>query len=433
KAKSTFSGDVEVFISSHSSLEIHILDGEIEVLDSYKESGIGIRVLDQGKLGFAYHAGLGLEGAAQCLQQAIENSRCTSANPYLNFSGAKLPKTKLDLFDPQISATPLQKKIDMAKNIEKIARAHDQRILKTEKVIYNDSEAEAWLQTSTGFCGSLKTNHASAMAMVVAGDGQTFESGTGFLAVKKIKDLDAEKVGKEAAEKAVEMLGARTTQSRKTTLVFEPKIAAQILSLLISPLSGEAVMKGKSLFHDKVGKIVAAKILNVIDDGTMPNGLATSPFDGEGIPCQKTVLIKNGVLRGFLHNIYSANKTKHKPTGNSGRGSYQGLPGLSSTNFYIENGKTAPEKLIQQIKDGIYIARIMGFHTADPISGDFSFGVQGLLIENGKKTYPVRGITIAGNMIELLQSISALGNDLQFDSTLGSPTLVVEDISVGGA
>jgi PmbA protein len=338
----------------------------------------------------------------------------------------------MDLFDPQIAATPLQEKIALAKKIEKIARGRDQRVLKTEKIIYNDSEAEAWLETSSGFCGSLKSNHASAMAMVVAGDGQTFESGTGFLAVKKIKDLDAEKVGNEAAEKAVEMLGARTTHSRKTTLVFEPKIAAQILSLLIMPLSGEAVIKGKSLFHDKVGKSVAAKLLTVIDDGTRLNGLATSPFDGEGTPCQKTTLIKNGVLRGFLHNLYSANKTKHKPTGNCGRGSYHGLPILSSTNFYIENGKTAPAKLIGQIKDGVYITRLMGFHTADPISGDFSFGVQGILIENGEKTHPVRGITIAGNMIELLQSISALGNDLQFDSSIGCPTLVVENMSVGG-
>jgi len=431
-AKDAQNGEVEVFVSTHASLEIDILDGQIEALDSHTETGVGIRVLEEEKLGFAYTSELNDDSIDDCLKKALHNTKCTSANPFLSFSKNNLPKTKMEIYSPDISATPLENKIALAKTMEEAARAYDKRVLKTEKVTYEEAEYEVYLQNSGGFSGSFKGNHCGGFAQIVAGDGKALEAGMGFSFAKRFKDLDATAIGKEAAENAIELLGPRPTRSRKTTLVLSPRIAAQILGILTTPLSGEALIKGKSLFKDKKGKLVAAKIINIVDDGTLANGIATAPFDGEGIPSQKTSLISGGVLRGFLHNIYSANATKNKPTGNAARGSYQSFPVLSTTNFYIENGTDAPDKLIKNIKDGIYITRVMGVHTANPISGDFSFGAQGIVIENGEKTYSTRGITIAGNIIELLKSITAIGNDLRFTPTIGSPTLVVENVAVGG-
>lgn len=431
-AKSHFKGEVEVFISTHKSLQIDILDGEVEALDSHSESGVGVRVLDQGKLGFAYTSELGADSIDDCLNKAIHNSKCTAPNEHLSFSKEHKPSKTESLYDSQISKTPLQEKIDIAKSIEAAARGFDKRILKTEKTSYEESEYEVYLQTSGGFAGGYRGNHCGGFAMVIAGDGKKLEAGMGFSYAKKFKKFDPLAAGTEAAQHAIELLGARSTKSRKTTLVFDPLVAAQILGILSTPLSGEALIKGKSLFANKKEKAVAAKMISIVDDGLLEDGLATSPFDGEGIPSRKTMLVKNGVLQGFIHNIYSANKLEKKPTGNSARGSYHGMPILAPTNFYIENGKKSPDKLIKEIKDGIYITRVMGLHTANPISGDFSFGAQGIVIENGEKTYPTRGITIAGNIIDLFKSITAIGNDLRFTPTVGSPTLVVENVAVGG-
>jgi PmbA protein len=432
QGRTNFSGEIEVLVATHASLQIDVLDQAIEAIHSHKEKGIAIRVLDNGKLGFAYTSDLSQNTLNDCLQNAIHNAKCTHVNPYLSFALTSHLTHKLALYDNHIIKTPLAKKIELTLAIESAARQYDKRVLKTEKVTYEEAEYEIYLQTSGGFSGSYKGNHCGGAAQIMAGDRQTFEAGSGFKIAKKLKEINPQQIGQEAAEDALSLLGARSARSRKTTIVFNPKVAAQILGLLITPLSGEAVIKGQSLFAEKQDQVIAAKIINLIDDGQMKNGLATAPFDGEGTLTQRTVLVRKGVLRSFIHNIYSSRVLKVKPTGNGERSSYQSQPVVSPTNLYIENGKTRPDQLIKHIKEGIYVTRLMGLHTANPISGDFSFGIQGQLIENGEKACPIRGITLAGNLVELMQSIVAVGNDLRFSSSIGSPTLVVENLAVGG-
>jgi len=237
------------------------------------------------------------------------------------------------------------------------------------------------------------------------------------------------------AQKAIELIGGKIVKSEKLPIVFDPSVGADFMEVISGILSAESVQKGKSALAGKIGKQTASSIITIIDDATLQNALATAPFDEEGTPSQKNILIENGILKGYLYNLYSASKDKTRSTGNAQRGSFKNLPGIGSTNFYLAPGKRSSDEIISNVTKGIYITRVMAMHSVNPISGDFSVGAAGVMIENGKKTFPVRGITIAGNLLELLSSIADVGNDLRFfvySGNCGSPTLLVDSLMVGG-
>ena len=215
--------------------------------------------------------------------------------------------------------------------------------------------------------------------------------------------------------------------------MLDPYIVTNFLGVIAPALSAGAVQKGRSLFKDKVGEIVASSNVTIIDDGTLNGGIMSTPFDGEGIPSQKTVLIDNGRLVGFLHNTYTANKENTKSTGNSTRGSFKSTPEVGTTNLYLNNGNIERNNLIRDVDNGLYVTEVMGMHTANPISGDFSLGAAGIWIKNGELTEPVRGVAIAGNMVELLKSIDAVGNDLRFFVGMGAPTIRIGEITISGS
>ena len=215
-------------------------------------------------------------------------------------------------------------------------------------------------------------------------------------------------------------------------LVLEPLIATQMLGIISACFSGDAVLKNKSFLAGKLGQCVASPELMLIDDGTLPNHLGSASFDGEGTATQRTVLLEHGVLRNYLHDCHSAAKAGVVSTGNGMRGSYKGTPHVATTNYYLEAGNQKPEELIGAVERGIYVTEILGAHTANPVSGDFSFGASGILIEHGHLTKPVRGITIAGNFQQLLKKIIGIGNDLTFFGGQGAPTVRVAEIAVSG-
>jgi len=337
----------------------------------------------------------------------------------------------IDLYDQQINKVSIQEKIKLTRKIEKAAHQNP-KVKKTEKISYSEGESEIWLANSNGLNINYKDNHCGAFADVIAIENNEMESGFGMSYVTHFADLDFAAIGQEAAEQAVQLLGAKTITSQKIPLVIDPRVATQLLEILVAPLSSEAVQKGKSLFAAKLNQAVGSNLLTIIDNGRLPKGLGSAPFDGEGVPTQETKLIEQGILKTFFYNTYTANKGKTKSTGHASHSSFQGLPGIGPTNLYIKAGDQEPSKIVNQITNGLYLVRIMGGHTANPISGDFSFGAAGIMIKNGRLTYPVRGITIAGNLIDLLQHIKAIGSDLRFLANIGAPTLLLEGISVSG-
>jgi len=423
----------EVYLASSKSLSIDVLDGKVESIDEIRDLGLGIRIIKDHKQGFSFTSDLDEYVIEETINKAIENAKNSEADEFhsLPSNQATEPPNNLNLYDPKINQVPIQGKIDLTLKIEKAAHQNP-KVKKTEKISYSEGESEIWLANSNGLNINYKDNNCGAFADVIAIEGSEMESGFGMSYVTHFADLNFEAIGQEAAEQAVQLLGAKTISSQKIPLVIDPRVATQLLEILIAPLSSEAVQKGKSLFAGKVNQSVGSSLLTIIDNGRLPKGLGSAPFDGEGVPTQETKLIHKGELKTYFYNTYTANKGKTKSTGNAARGSFQGLPGIGPTNLYIEAGKNSHQEIVKSITKGLYLVRIMGAHTANPISGDFSFGAAGIMIENGQLTYPVRSITIAGNLIDLLKQLKAVGSNLRFFSSIGAPTLLFEGITVSG-
>lgn len=423
----------EAFLIKSKDLTIDVRDGQVETLKLAEDRGLGVRVFRQNRIGFAYTSNLENSALEQIIGQALANSDKTSPDQFNYMPKPGGPYASLDLFDPAIEKVAVEDKIDLAKTIESTARTFDKRVTITERSSYFDAEYEVTLANSLGIAASYRGTYCGCYADLVAEENGDTQTGFAIKMTLNYKDLDPTKVGYEAAEKAVRKLGAKTVNTQKAVIIFDPYIATGFLDVVAPALSAEAVQKGKSLFGGRVGQKVASDKITIVDYGAMPGGIASSPFDGEGVPTSKTVLVQNGELKGFLHNTYTAAKDGVMSTGNGTRGSFKSTPEVGTTNFYIEPGLTNPDDLIKDITTGLYITDVMGMHTANPISGDFSVGAAGIWIENGRFTKPVRGVAIAGNILDLLNEVEGVGSDLTFFGGKGAPTLRISRMSISGS
>ncbi|MBN2057686.1 MAG: TldD/PmbA family protein [Candidatus Saganbacteria bacterium] len=423
----------EVFLSKNRTLTIDVLDGKVEAIKEVEDIGCAIRLIKDKRLGFAYTSEFDESVIESTIGQALANAANAEPdeNNCLPAPCSAMPSS-LDLYDREIDEIKIKEKVRLALEMEDSAYKADERIKKTERVSYSDGSSEIELFNSLGLAVAYKTNMCGGFAQMIAGSDGNMEAGFGVSFTKKFADFDPAAVGEESAQRAALLLGAKHVKSRKLPLLIDPVVGAEIISAMVAALTAEAVQKGKSMFADKLGQLVAAQAVTVIDDGRLPNGLSSAPFDAEGSATQETKLIDKGKLLTFLYNAYTAKKGGVNSTGNAVRGSFMNLPGTGTTNLYIPAGPVKPEEMLASIKHGLFITRVMGMHTVNPISGNFSVGAAGLMIENGEKTYPVRGITIAGNLIEMLKQIEAVGSDLRFIEDIGSPTLLIHDMSVSG-
>ncbi|MDN5346874.1 MAG: PmbA protein [Clostridia bacterium] len=422
----------EAYLSGSQELNIEVRDQEIEALTVASDRGLGLRVLAGGKVGFAYTTDLSPAALDEVVDRALANAGLATADPFNRLPGSPGGYPELAIYDPDIEATPVADKIEMARKLEREARAFDPRVKITESCCYRDQTYVVALANSQGVAASYRGAYCGLSLFVVAVEGAENQTGFSLQYTLRLKELDAARVGREAAARAVRQLGARRIETQKAAVVFDPYVASNFLSVLASSLTAEAVQKGKSLFKGRVGQKVASDMVSIIDDGRLAGGIATAPFDGEGVPTGRTVLIEGGILRGFLHNTYTAAREGVKSTGNGSRGSFKTTPEVGTTNFFIQPGKLSPEELLKDIERGFYVTEVMGMHTANPVSGDFSVGASGLLIEKGELTRPVRGVAIAGNLIGLLEAVDGVGNDLVFFGATGSPTLRIARMTISG-
>ena len=422
----------EAFLSNSQELTIEVRNQEVEAIKFAHERGLGLRVIVDGRMGFAYTSDLSADALNQVTDQALANATQTAADPYNQLPAPVTVYPQLNLFDPGIGARSVETKIALAKEIEKAGKTFDPRIKITESCTYRDAAYDITLANSLGICTGYQGAFCGAYAFLVAEENGSYETGFGMQFSLRYADLDAGKVGREAALKAVRMLGAKNIKTQKLPVIFDPYVATNFLGLIAPGLTAEAVQKGKSLFAERIGQQVASTLVTIIDNGALPGGMASSPFDGEGVPTGKTVLIETGVLQNYLYNTYTAAKDGAHSTGNGTRGSFRGTPEVGITNFFIQPGESTPEALIKDTTMGLFVTEVMGMHTANPISGDFSVGAAGILIKNGELTTPVRGVVIAGNIIGLLEAVDAVGQDLVFYGGVGAPTIRVAGLTVSG-
>ena len=433
----SFSEAGEIYFSSSSTTKIKAHDGEVASFSYADTSGLGARVVSGNKMGLSFTEKVNEESIASCFNTAKENSQFIPEDEgYAIYESAEKKSCNQFKSDDLHKVTVEQKK-ELALNIEKFAKQYDERIINVPEAMYCDVANERIIANSFGLFKSEESSLCYAYAYLMASDGKDTSVGMYFQGEKNFKDLDPEKIARLAAEDALEKLGAEEIESGSYPVVFSSFTASSILGAFInsggSAFFGENLQKGRSKLDGKLGEVIAASFVNIIDDPSVYS-LGTASFDDEGIDASKHYLIEKGVFKTVLHNIYSGKRGKEKSTGNGSRG-YSSSLSTKLFTPYLEKSDRSEVSLFDEAGRGIYITDVEGLHAGlDQISGDFSVGAKGFLIENGKKGKAVTNITVAGNFFDLLKDIVAVADNNRFNdyAEFSSPSIYVKSLSVSG-
>jgi PmbA protein len=327
---------------------------------------------------------------------------------------------------------PGAERIDYARRAEKAALDADPRIKNSDGGSFDAATGRKILANSHGFVGEYRRSYCSVSAVPIAQDERgNMQRDFWYSVARSLAKLDpAEKVGKEAARRTLRRLGARKAKTAHVPVVLDPMVATSMLEHIFEGVNGDSVYRGASFLAGKLGETIAGWNVTVVDDGTITGGFGTTPFDGEGIPTRRTVVIENGVLQSYLLNTYTAKKLGLETTANASRG-LAGTPGIGPGNYFLQPGKKTPQQIIGDIKDGLYVTEFLG-HGANLVTGDYSRGASGMWIVNGELAYPVEEITVAGNLKDMFNNISEIGSDLEFRGSVASPTIRIDGLTVGG-
>jgi len=423
----------EIFLASGRGLQFSFSQGEMEDFRLSQESGIGLRILVDQKIGFSSQNTLSVD--KHLIEKARKNALESTADKYYSIVERKFSYPEINslfLEDENLENISLLKKMEKIKEQEKLALNQDKRIKKVFRANYSESYGENAILNTQGVRGSYRASFCSFGIAVLAGENGETQIGTEIQHCRFYNDLEFEKVTLSATKKALNLLGAKKIKSGKYSAVFDPWVSCEFLDLLAESFCADSVQKGKSYLKDKRGEKIGSQLLNLIDDGLLPKGIGSAPYDGEGVPTKKKILTENGILKNFLYDTYTATKDGVESTGNAGRDSFASIPEPNTTNFYLLPGEKNREEIIKEIKNGIYVLEVIGLHTADPVSGDFSVGISGQYIKDGELNFPLQGMTMAGNIWQLMNSIVAVGNDLKFYGSIGAPTIVFSEVTFGG-
>jgi PmbA protein len=427
---------VEVYAVDQTEMTIKAYDAEVESLSSARTRGVGIRVIDGGRVGYAYTADTTDAGLAETLAEARINASVASVDPANVLAGPQESDALAEsLWDPAFGEVSAEDKVDLALRLEAAARRGPD-VRGVDSAIYGDVDATAAIASTTGVRGVYRRCDAYVMVEVLAERDGATTSAYGLDMGRVGTALDVDAAAGEAVERARLILGGRKPASAAMTVVLDRYATASFLGVLAGALTADAVQKGRSLFAGRVGEQVGPAHLTLLDDGRLPGAPATAPWDGEGVPTQRTPLISNGVLNGWLHNVYTATKDGAPPTGNASRAGFKAAPGISPTNLFLEPGAEDRDALLRRAGTGFYCQQVLGVHSgANPISGEFSVGAAGVMIRDGAFAEPVREATIAGTIPEMLANIVAVGSDLRFlpfGGGMGGVTLLIDGMTLGG-
>ena len=430
---------VEAFVSRGGETEVRVYQGEVEHFVSAQSEGIGIRVIKDGRTGFAYAGTLDESAVAEVLAEARENVQFGTPD---EFAGLAEPDgvepTEQSLWNDDLASYATEKKIDLAKDLERMSAAADERV-RVDDSNYADAWGEAAVASTNGIRQAGRENGCYVSVSVLAdegeGDDAETQTGFGFSVGNSPDEFDLDRAAREAADRATRLLGATKPSSKRTTVVLDPFVTAQFLGVISSTLNGEAVVKGRSLFADRLGDEVANPMLTLVDDPTNPKAYTSTDVDGEGLAARRNVLIEDGVLKQFVHNSYSARRAGAASTGNATRGGFASTPGVGCLALSLVPGTRSHEELIADVDDGLLVQSVQGLHSGvNPISGDFSTGAAGLLIENGTVGAPVREFTIASTLQRMLLDIVEIGGDIDWlPMRAAGMSLVIRDITMSGA
>ena len=433
--------DTEAVAREGDEFSVSVRMGQVETLKESGSRALGLRVFSGNKSASASTSDLTPDGIRQLVEGALALVKVTEEDP-LNALPEREEFGAIEeeqhLYFDDVYSLPGPERIEWARRCEAAAMATDARITNSDGGDFNAATGRKVLANSRGFLGSYKTSYAGVSAAPIAVDANGARQRDGWWSSARSFALleSPESVGKEAGRRAVRRLGARRVPTQQVPIVFAPEVARSLIGSVFDAASGDAIWRHASYLAGKLGETIAAANITIVDDNLMVlltgvGGFGTSPFDGEGLPSRRTVIVENGMLKNYLLNTYTARKLGMKSTHNASRG-LAGTPGIGCGNLYLEPGTLTPEEIIGDVKAGLYVTSLMGFGT-NIVTGDYSRGATGLWIENGELTHAVEEITIAGNLREMLKNVTAIGNDLVFRGAVASPTIRIDGMTIAGA
>lgn len=426
---------VEAYVSRGLSTDVRVYEGEVEHFVSAQSEGIGIRVIRDGRTGTSYCGTLDPAQISEVLAEARDNLGYGEPDEWAGLATPDgVAVTPQNLWDDSLESTPTARKIELAKELERLARSGDSRV-RVDDSNYSDAFGEAAVATTTGVRVAGRENGCYLSVGTLADDGDETQTGFGFAVGRNTDELDLDKAARDAVERATRLLGATKPASRRITVVLDPYVTAQFLGIIGGTLNGESVVKGRSLFAQRLGETVASPLFTLVDDPTNPLAYTATDIDGEGLAARRNVLIDNGVLKTFVQSSYSARRMGVSTTGNGVRGGYAGSPSAGCLALQIAPGQRKQDEIIAGIDDGILIQQVQGLHSGvNPVSGDFSTGAAGLMISKGSVGAPVREFTIASTLQRMLLDIAEVGADLEWlPMRATGVSLVIHDVTLSGS
>jgi PmbA protein len=422
---------------SSSAFTVRAHGGIVESLKQSGTCGLGVRAVVGGAVGFASGTDLSPAGLDDLARRAVALARFATPDeangaPDLAEAGVPAP-TELELFDPAAIDWPPERKIEMALELERVALAADARVTRSDGASVSSSGGAFAIANTHGVARSWEGTSVSAWVVALADDaGGRQQTGVEGMSVRRLADLPAaETLARRAAERAVNRIGARSVPTARVPVVMHPDIAGAWFAEMADAWSGESVIKQSSWLTGKLGEPVASPLVTLVDDGTLARRVGSSPYDGEGLATRRNVLLDRGRLAMFVYDHYHARRAGLAPTANALRG-WSSAPGIGFHNLYVEPGDESPEAILRRMGRGFYYDD-QGSYGFNGVTGDYSFQAQGYWIENGEKAFPVDGVTVAGNSLDMLRSIAAVGNDLEWRSAIACPTLLIGEMTVSGS
>jgi PmbA protein len=436
RARRAGADHAEAFVQSSRSFGVEVNRGKIETLKQSAARGLGLRVLVGGAQGFVSSNDLSRERIEDLARRVVALARLSTPDPANAFpapdEAGPAGGSDLDLFDPEVLALPAEKKIEMAIELERVALAHDPRIRRTDGAHVTSGAGASVIANSHGLVRASSGTAVSAYVVPLADDRDGRQQSGGYgMTQRRLEALPPmETIALEAARRAVARIGARPVPTARVPVVMHPDIAEAWIGEILDAFSAESVIQKSSWLTEKLGETIASSLVTLVDDGRLRGRVGSAPHDGEGVATRRNVLIERGVCAMFLYDTYHARRAGTRSTGSAVRG-YSSVPGIGSHNLYLEPGADTPEAILRRVDRGFYMDD-QGSFGFNSVTGDYSFQAQGFWIERGEKQFPVDGVTVASNSLDMLRNVVAVGNDLRWEGSVASPTILIAEMTVSG-
>jgi len=432
--------EIEAYVATGQDVEVRAYDGDVESLSSATTSGIGVRLLLTGgsegaRLGFAWAGSLDADVVDSAVEEARDNAAFATPDPDVAFAVPDgVTSAELDLWDPSVASASTDEKVALTVELERRVRDADPRIRQVSSADYGDERVEMALASTTGIRAVSRRTTAYLSAAAIAGEGNNSHVGTGFSVRRGFAELDPDRVVSDAVERATRMLGAVKPPSERITVVFDRRVVSSLLSIVASGLSGEAVVKGRSIFAGRIGEKVATGSFTLVDDPTDARAFSAATHDAEGLATRRNTLIDSGMLRSFLYDTVSARRAGTSSTGSAVRGGFAGTPGAGCRALVLQPGHHDQTAILAVVGEGLYVQSVTGMHSGvNAVSGDFSVGVEGLMIRDGELAEPIREATVASTLQRMLQSVLHVGADIEWlPGIAAGQTLAIGDMQLSG-